>query len=89
MSKRRKKRSLAIWSGCDWLPMIEVHRSGKTVLYGCKSMSEFSDECMGFSTPEGEIMIYGPTLTLLDYCDETAVISGKILRIELIGGINR
>ena len=86
MRKRRKRQFAAVWEGCGFLPLIEVHRSGKTVIYGCKAMSDFSEECLGFKTAEGQILLFGCSLRLLDYCNETAVVVGKILRIEWVDG---
>lgn len=84
MKKRRKRQFAAVWEGCGFLPLIEVHRSGKTVIYGCKAMLDFSEECMEFRTVGGRIAVSGNALRLYDYCDETAVIVGEVFKIERI-----
>ncbi len=88
VSRRNKKIHHAYIDTGSYFPTIEVYGSGKVMLHGCQALLDFSEECLGFCMKKGQILIYGRQLRLVDYCDQTAIICGEILRIELADGGN-
>lgn len=83
---RKRKQNLALWDIGEWLPLFEVYRCGRMILHDCRALSDLAEDCLGFQMKKGRILIYGSDLRLADYCEETAVITGRIERIELISG---
>ncbi len=68
-----------------FLPVLEYYRTGRIVLHHCAGLCDFTKECLGFTVEKSQIFIYGSELKLIDYFEDTAEISGNILRIEIVG----
>ncbi len=91
MSQKRLRKK-PLWEGGEWFALIEIYRHGKMVLHDCKSLSDFSENRLGFVTKQGRILIDGSALPLISYHDGVAVVVGRIQRIsfadeKIAGGV--
>lgn len=61
---------------------MEVEGRSRVTLSGCQGISTYTEECIGFRTPFGEVLVYGHSLEMGCMTPEGATVSGKIGRID-------
>ncbi len=61
---------------------MEIEGRKRVTLSGCQGISTYTEECVGYYTPFGEVLIYGNSLEMGCMTPEGATVSGRIGRIE-------
>ena len=61
---------------------MEVEGRKRVVLSGCRGISTYTEGCVGFYAPFGEVLVYGHSLEMGCMTPEGATVSGQIQRIE-------
>lgn len=61
---------------------MEVEGRTRVILSGCQGISTYTEGCVGFHTPFGEVLVYGHSLEMGCMTSEGATVSGRIQRIE-------
>lgn len=61
---------------------MEVEGRMRVTVTGCQGISIYAEECIGFRTLFGEVLIYGGGLEMGCMTPEGATVSGRIERIE-------
>lgn len=61
---------------------MEVEGRRRVILSGCQGISTYTETCVGFRTPFGEVLIYGAGLEMGCMTPEGATVSGRVERIE-------
>ena len=63
---------------------MEVEGRRRVTLSGCQGISTYTELCVGFRTPFGQVLIYGTGLEMGCMTPEGATVSGRIERIEFL-----
>ncbi|MBE6807505.1 MAG: hypothetical protein E7527_05840 [Ruminococcaceae bacterium] len=61
---------------------MEIEGRQRVIVSGCQGISTYTEECVGYRTPFGEVLIYGTGLEMGCMTPEGATVSGRIGRIE-------
>lgn len=61
---------------------MEIEGRRRVTLSGCQGISTYTEACVGYETPFGQVLIYGDGLEMGCMTPEGATVSGRISRIE-------